>query len=292
VDVVTLGIGQRTDVLWKATGNPTDAIWMRSTLGTSAFVGGCTLNDGVSPEAVAAIYYQSANSSTVPTTNSTVPASEIENCANDPLSSTVPTYKLTPTSSPHTEQTINITYQSNGTHNLFYMNNSTFRADYNEPVLLDAKLGKATFPSEWNVYNWGSSSSIRLVVYNYAQTGAHPMHLHGHNMYILSVGTGLWDGTVVNAGNTQRRDVQLLPNAVSATEPGHLVMQYDTDNPAVWPFHCHIAWHVSAGLYVNLMEQPNKIKNDLQIPSIMAQTCRDWSAWTGNNIVPEIDSGL
>ncbi|KAK3111597.1 hypothetical protein LTR53_012994 [Teratosphaeriaceae sp. CCFEE 6253] len=292
VDVVTLGIGQRSDVLFKATGKPTDSVWMRSTLGPSAFVGGCTLNDGVSPEAVAAIYYQKANMSSVPTTVSTVPASEIVNCANDALSSTVPPFKLTPTTKPHTEQTINITYQSNGTHNLFYMNNSTFKADYNEPVLLDAKLGKTDFPSEWNVYNFGTSPSIRLVVYNYAQTGVHPMHLHGHNMYVLSVGTGIWDGSVVNPQNPQRRDVQLLPNAVSATEPGHMVFQYDTDNPSVWPFHCHIAWHVSAGLYVNLLEQPGKLQRDSQIPSIMAQTCRDWSAWSGTHLVPEIDSGL
>ncbi|KAK0308192.1 hypothetical protein LTR82_015646 [Friedmanniomyces endolithicus] len=294
VDVVTLGVGQRSDVLFKATGKPTDAVWMRSTLGTSAFVGGCTLNDGISPEAVAAIYYQSANTSVVPTTVSTVPSSEIETCANDPLSSTVPSFKLTPPVKPHTEQIINITFQSNGTHDLFYMNNSTFRADYNDPVLLDAKLGHRTFPAEYNVYDFGASSSVRLIVYNYAQTGVHPMHLHGHNMYVLAVGTGLWDGDVVNANNPQRRDVQLLPNAVSATEPGHIVIQFDSSpsTASVWPFHCHIAWHVSAGLYINILEQPEAIKHDMQIPSIMAQTCRDWSAWTGKNVVPEIDSGL
>ena len=74
------------------------------------------------------------------------------------------------------------------------------------------------------------------------------MHLHGHNMFVLSEGVGTWDGSsVVNGANPQRRDVQLLqPN-------GYLVVQIDADNPGVWPFHCHIAWHVSAGLYVNIM---------------------------------------
>lgn len=74
------------------------------------------------------------------------------------------------------------------------------------------------------------------------------MHLHGHNMFILSEGVGDWDGsTIVNAQNPQRRDVQLLrPN-------GYMVVQLDADNPGVWPFHCHIAWHVSGGLYVNIM---------------------------------------
>jgi len=67
-------------------------------------------------------------------------------------------------------------------------------------------------------------------------------------MYILDEGTGTWDGsTVVNARNPQRRDVQLMQPS------GYIVMQFDADNPGVWPFHCHIAWHVSGGLYINLL---------------------------------------
>lgn len=96
----------------------------------------------------------------------------------------------------------------------------------------------------------------------------------------------------MNAHNPQRRDVQLLPDAVSATEPGYVVLQIDADNPGVWPFHCHIAWHVSGGLYINVLERVEDIEKDSQIPAIMAQTCRDWSTWSGANVVPEIDSGL
>ena len=228
----------------------------------------------------------------MPTTNTTVTQAEILNCDGDSLDLTVPFFKITPDPNPQSVQQVDITYQSNGTHNLFFMNNSTFRADYNDPLLLEAKLGKSDFPAESNVYNFGSSTSIRLVVYNYAATGVHPMHMHGHNMYILAQGTGIWDGTVTNAANPQRRDVQLLPVAISSTDPGYIVVQIDADNPGVWPFHCHIAWHVSAGLYINLLERPADIKKDMQIPSIMAQTCRDWSAWTGDNIPNEIDSGL
>ena len=83
---------------------------------------------------MAAIYYEKAHTSAVPTTNTTVPDAELKNCANDPLASTVPSYRITSPSKPQTEQIVNITLQSNGTHSLFYMNNSTFRADYNDPV--------------------------------------------------------------------------------------------------------------------------------------------------------------
>jgi len=111
------------------------------------------------------------------------------------------------------------------------------------------------------------------------------MIVHGHNMHVLNEGLGVWDGTVVNPNNTQRRDVQLLQGA------GYIAIQIEADNPGAWPLHCHIAWHVSAGLYVTVLERPDDIAN-LNIPSIMAQTCRDWSAYTNTSIPDQIDSGL
>lgn len=113
------------------------------------------------------------------------------------------------------------------------------------------------------------------------------MHLHGFNMYLLHEGPGEWDGTtIIRRDNPQRRDVaQIRAN-------GHLVMQFDAaDNPGLWSFHCHIAWHVSAGLYTQFLTNPKKVRK-MHIPSVMAETCRQWGHWTKTNIPPQIDSGL
>ena len=78
------------------------------------------------------------------------------------------------------------------------------------------------------------------------------MHLHGHNFWVVAEGVGLWDGNV-DSVNPQRRDVQLVqPMDDTTNEPGYIVLEFETDNPGVWPLHCHIAWHVSQGLYVNV----------------------------------------
>ena len=91
------------------------------------------------------------------------------------------------------------------------------------------------------------------------------MHLHGHNFWVVAEGVGEWNGTV-DTINPQRRDTQLL-QAGTGTEPGYLVIQFNADNPGVWPFHCHIAWHVSTGLYMNIMERPADITETV-IPSV------------------------
>lgn len=128
------------------------------------------------------------------------------------------------------------------------------------------------------------------------------MHLHGFNMYILHEGSGTWDGTIINRNNPMRRDV------IQVQGSGHVVVQFDAaTNPGtpmpccflgklanplgVWPLHCHIAWHVSAGLLIQFLTQPDQVKN-YRIPNTVAQTCRDWGTWTLTNIPAQIDSGL
>jgi len=106
------------------------------------------------------------------------------------------------------------------------MNGESFRANYNNPILLLSNLGNNSYPDDpqWNVYNFGSNSSVRIHITNPFFL-AHPIHLHGHNMFVENVGEGTWDGTVVNPSNPQRRDVQLVPGG------GYLVLQLTADNP-------------------------------------------------------------
>lgn len=60
-NVVSLGVGQRADVIVKATGKPTDAVWMRSNMSTQ-----CSITQ--QPYALAPIYYSQANTSGTPRT--------------------------------------------------------------------------------------------------------------------------------------------------------------------------------------------------------------------------------
>lgn len=282
-NMVTLGVGQRTDVIVDAKLAAGSAVFMRS------FISKCS--DTLQPLGLAAIYYDGADTTQTPTSVAT-PIDDTK-CANDPLDVTIPFFPFPATTAPATTQKIGITIGANATgHVLWKMNNQTFRGNMNNPILLLANKGNTSYPfdPQWNVYNFGSNSSIRIVLENFS--GApHPMHLHGHNFNVLADGVGTWDGTIVHQSNTQRRDVQLIQGAQGPTNPGYLVLQFVADNPGVWPFHCHIAWHVSAGLYVNIMERPDKILQRI-IPDTIRQTCRDWDAYTNTTVPDIIDSGL
>ncbi|CZT03440.1 probable laccase precursor [Rhynchosporium agropyri] len=279
--VVTLGVGQRTDVLVQAQAGTPGPFVMRSTISA------CSLF--VQPAAKAMVYYRTQDAAAAMPNTSPWPefTTAVANaaCGNDPLISTRPWFPITPAATPSTTQEFNIGFGQNASgHWVWTIQGSSFRVNYNQPVLLLSKTGNNSFPTNWNGYNFGSNSTVRLHVKN-PGFAAHPMHLHGHNFWVLAEGTGTWDGTVVNAANPQRRDVQIVRAG------GYLVIQINQDNPGTWPFHCHIAWHVSGGLYVTVIERPADIAK-LPIPAIMAQSCRDWAAYTNTTVVDQIDSGL
>ncbi|KAM3075331.1 hypothetical protein ACMFMF_006006 [Clarireedia jacksonii] len=289
--VVTLAIGQRADVLVNASGSKTDAVWMRSDLDVPCMALACT-----NPHALAAIYYDDANTTVVPTT--TGASWDSNDCANDPLYLTTPYTAIKPPDTPAVTQDLVIDVRVNGSGNaLFTVNNSTFRADYNSPLLLLASTGTATstFPPSWNVYNFSTSTSIRLHIVN-LWDNPHPMHLHGHDFFVLAEGRGTWDGTITNPTNPMRRDTQLMRSG-SPANPSYLVIEFEADNPGVWPLHCHTGTHNSAGLLVNILERPDLIAQGSEgrdmIPRVVQETCGAWNQFTSSGgAVGEIDSGV
>lgn len=67
------------------------------------------------------------------------------------------------------------------------------------------------------------------------ETGmSHPMHLHGHSFQVIEI-----DGKPLNGA---LRDTVLVPGKKSVT------VAFDADNPGTWYVHCHVLWHLAAGM--------------------------------------------
>jgi len=152
---------------------------MRSTI-TS---GDCT-EPATQPFALASIYYEHANTTSSPKPgNSTTQKDNTPPCLNDDLATTVPMFPIQAGDASATvEMAVKVSVNATG-HLVWTIDDSAFRGDYNNPLLLLAKSGNDSYPMhpEWNVYNLGSNETIRIVVNNLSPT-SHPWHLHGHEM--------------------------------------------------------------------------------------------------------------
>ena len=145
--------------------------------------GACT-EPANQPLALAVIYYEDAKNNSAPGPDSIAQTDTTPPCLNDPLSDTVPMYPIVATDAD-TTITMNVAVAVNATgHIVWTINDSAFRADWNNPILLLAKSGNTSYPAadaDWNVYNLGTNRTVRVVVTNLSPT-SHPWHLHGHEM--------------------------------------------------------------------------------------------------------------
>ncbi len=299
-EIVTLAVGQRTDVVVQAKGSAGDSSWMRSTFDSAC-------SDTNSFYGLAAVYYEDANTMAAPRSiGYEIPPNLA--CTNDPLNMTEPAFSMTP-SEPATTLELRMDLAPNASlSRLWTMNNSSFYSDLNSPVMLEAIHGNDTFGSMRNVFNMGSNGSVRLIMYNDYRGGldadhrgtltadaiflaSHPMHLHGHDFWVLAEGQGVWDGKIMNPQNPQRRDTQQIASHYTDTTPTYTVLQWVQDNPGVWPFHCHVAWHLSAGMYINIMESPADMEK-FQVPDDVLGTCDTWKQWQKDHYTSQVDSGV
>jgi len=115
-------------------------------------------------------------------------------------------------------------------------------------------------------------------VINNADTGNHPFHLHGHTFQVVGRSDTNYDGTgsypYFNAStsasfaNPLRRDTILVPAGTSAA------IRFQASNPGVWFFHCHIEWHLEAGLAVTLIEAPEVMNSVLTVDPTHYEQCK------------------
>ncbi len=97
-----------------------------------------------------------------------------------------------------------------------------------------------------------------------------------------------------------RRDVVVVPAG------GSVIIRFKADNPGVNLFHCHIEWHVEAGLTATIIEAPDVLqKSKPYIPISHKNACKalkipmkgnaggnykDWFDLSNANTEPALDN--
>jgi hypothetical protein len=106
------------------------------------------------------------------------------------------------------------------------------------------------------------------------------IHLHGHDFALIAQGTNY--SQLINAtlkfNNPPRRDVALLPSG------GYLVIAFKADNPGSWLLHCHIAWHASSGLALQILERQSALEKIMTEEKLREtrRVCGNWNTWFAN----------
>ncbi|KAK9382773.1 Cupredoxin [Kockiozyma suomiensis] len=107
------------------------------------------------------------------------------------------------------------------------------------------------------------------ILLNNLDDGSHPFHLHGYKFWVMDSGRGNYKYT--NYGNWTS-DNPMLRDTVTVQSYGWAILRFVADNPGLWAFHCHITWHLEAGLMMQFQTMSSQI-GTLNPPSEWQQLC-------------------
>jgi FtsP/CotA-like multicopper oxidase with cupredoxin domain len=137
-------------------------------------------------------------------------------------------------------------------------------------------------PSTELVISHSDPQVIDLVLQSFDE-GNHPFHLHGHTFFVLGAGhayfpgyealglrpggKGLLDPTNDKViANPVRRDVATVEGF------GWTLLRFVADNPGVWLFHCHLAWHSESGMAMQFVSRLDMMGN-MTLPEANRRLC-------------------
>lgn len=298
-DFVSIGMGQRYDIIVEM--NQTEAdYWIRAipqNVSDQSEIFSNTLVDILCPKTcsdnaetdnIKGILRYDSSSTADPTTSA---YSFTDSCEDEDMSKLVP-YLALDASGEDIEDDFSVTVSKpNSVLFKWAMASTTFVSQWDNPTLLQTIKGATTFNSSAHVIELPDAGTWVYFVIETSNAVPHPIHLHGHDFYLLAQGSGSFDSATssMTLTNPPRRDVAMLPLS------GYLVMGFPTDNPGAWLIHCHIGWHTEEGLAIQLLEMADQIPATIT-GSDVTDTCLKWESYTSKTGLDAVmaydDSGI
>ncbi|KAJ9268843.1 CAZyme family AA1 [Paecilomyces variotii] len=272
--VLDIAIGQRYDVIVTADqSDVADNFWMRAIPQEA-----CSDND--STDNIKGIVYYGDSPSTPTTTG----YSYTDSCDDEDLSNLVPV--VSKDVSTGTWQDLEDVTVGTNSESLFrwYLNETTFQVEWNDPTLLKLYNNITNFTTSSGVIKLPDANKWAYIVIQTTLAVPHPIHLHGHDFFILAQGTGTYNSSDLGSlTNPPRRDTAMLPSS------GYLVLAFKTDNPGAWLMHCHIGWHTEEGFALQFIERYSEISGLIDYDTLDT-TCAAWKSYESENDVEQDDS--
>ncbi|TEY57555.1 hypothetical protein BOTCAL_0214g00020 [Botryotinia calthae] len=163
---------------------------------------------------------------------------------------------------------------------IWSINDTYMEIEWDKPTRQYVIQGNKSYNVHQNIIELPDANVWTFWIIKNAAAIPHPIHLHGHDFYILGQenSVNFTNKSSLNFANPARRDVAMLPAL------GYLLL------------HCHIAFHVGEGLALQFLERESEIAQRVDLSTVDAG-CKMWDAWYNTERVDnawntEFDSGI
>jgi FtsP/CotA-like multicopper oxidase with cupredoxin domain len=217
---LSIGMGQRYDVIVTAKNLTSGNFWLRAIPQEA-----CSETDAV--DNVKGIIRYDSTSTTDPTTFA---YGYTDSCADEASSDLVPYLAINASETYTYDASERVSVEVTDNAILWTMNKTSFRTQWEYPTLLQVAEGNDTWTKKQRVIHLPEANKWTYMIIHSPFAQDHPMHLHGHDFWVLGSGYGEFDSSNPNSltlVNAPRRDVAMMPAS------GYLVIAIKTNNPGV-----------------------------------------------------------
>jgi FtsP/CotA-like multicopper oxidase with cupredoxin domain len=269
-DTIFLNMGQRYDVIVKADQTSSKDFWMRAIPQAA-----CSTN--TNQLGIKGIVHY-ADSTATPTTDSN---DYTDACVDEPMASLIPALaKNAGAADIQSTQAVTLAKDVN---NYFFwqLDGAEFIVKWDDPMLLDVHNNDTTsLKAQPHVIELPTRDEwFYLLITETGLPITHPIHLHGHDFFVVGQGTAAYTGSEpIQAINPPRRDVATLPAG------GWLMLAWKADNPGAWLAHCHIGWHTLQGFALQFLELEDEINSTPGVVDTdqLPATCNKWNTYAAS----------
>ncbi|KAJ5527875.1 hypothetical protein N7513_012034 [Penicillium frequentans] len=274
-NVLNIAMGQRYDVIVTADqASVAKNFWLRA-------IPQSACSENLSPQNIKGIVYYGDS----PSTPSTSEYSYTDSCDDEDMSDLTPIVTES-VSTPYYNKSEPVSLGKNGgSLYRWKLNSTSMHVDWTDPTLLEVYRGHHSWKNSSGVIELPHKNEWVYIVIETTLSVPHPIHLHGHDFYVMAQGSGTYDGDVTSLASPPKRDTAMLPS------DGHLVIAFKTDNPGAWLMHCHIGWHTEEGFAIQFVERYNEIKALINYDDLK-ENCASWDTYEASSSVAEEDSGV
>ncbi|TVY18823.1 Laccase-2 [Lachnellula arida] len=283
-DSIVIANGERYDIVFTANATD-DNYWLRAIYNSD-----CGTYNAYDANIKGIVRYNASSTDDPTTTTQNYTAQ----CYDEDYSNLVP-YVSQTVGSAATEFSTELNYTYNDDIWRWTINSSSLIVNWSEPTIVQfyeadgaADLSWSTDANVWEIPN--ASEWVYFILHDESTSDlGHPMHLHGHDFFILDSGNGTFDESTLsslNLINPPRRDTAVLPG------DGYLVIAFRINNPGAWLMHCHIAWHASEGMGIQFLEQADILLDTLDNYDQIETGCKSWDEYALPGITTQDDAGI
>ncbi|KAH7126762.1 multicopper oxidase-domain-containing protein [Dendryphion nanum] len=253
--------------------NPNKGLyWLRARMITECFNPNEEERHELQPTVLGILRYWSPGETHLPSSKSWLATPETT-CRDLNTSLLVPVIPLRAPS--HTDDRIHLrsSFQTHSNLTRGYLNDSSQRMSPGSPILhriLDAHAANNTAlatslttiphgittslfaPDTELVYQTTAVRTLDILLQNH-DSNAHPFHLHGYTFWVLGGGKMPVPLDLDEGLTEERLENPLRRDTVTVERGGWVLVRFVADNPGVWAFHCHVAWHVEGGMGMSFL---------------------------------------